>query len=91
MSFNGKEIEIPPLAGLPPLRIVHRADLHRALHDVAQARGVHIEHGKHLTAIDSSQPPRRSTQHSQPPDPTTTRSPSTDWVCLVIGVSGRVG
>ena len=54
MSFNGKEVEIPPLVGLPPLHIVRRVDLHRALHDVTQARGIRIEHGKRLAAIEEN-------------------------------------
>jgi 2-polyprenyl-6-methoxyphenol hydroxylase-like FAD-dependent oxidoreductase len=54
MSFNGKEVAIPPLAGLPPLAIVRRNDLHRALHEVAQTKGVRIEHGKRLIAVEEN-------------------------------------
>lgn len=48
MSFAGKEIEMPTLAGLPPLHVVHRADLHSALHQVATAHDIRFEHGKRL-------------------------------------------
>nr|BFE87667.1 hypothetical protein GCM10020093_102680 [Planobispora longispora] len=52
MSFGGKKVEIPRLAGLPPLHLVHRADLHRALHDVAAARGIRVEHGRRLVSAE---------------------------------------
>ncbi len=54
MSFNGKEIKIPPLVGLPPLQIVRRADLHQALHGATEARGIQIEYGKRLESIADS-------------------------------------
>ncbi|HEX6352718.1 FAD-dependent oxidoreductase [Actinophytocola sp.] len=52
MSFGGKEVELPRLDGLPPMRLVHRADLYRALYDVAVAEGIRFEHGKRLVAFD---------------------------------------
>ncbi|SHF82970.1 FAD-dependent oxidoreductase [Streptoalloteichus hindustanus] len=54
MSFGGKDIELPSLPGLPPLQLLDRPDLHRALHDVAVARGIRIEHGKRLVAVDEN-------------------------------------
>ncbi|MFB9235830.1 FAD-dependent oxidoreductase [Plantactinospora siamensis] len=50
MAIGRKRIDLPGLADLPPLRVVHRNDLHRALHERAAAAGVRIEHGKRLTA-----------------------------------------
>lgn len=54
MSFGGREVELPRLPGLPPMRLVHRADLYRTLYDVAVAAGVPFEHGKRLVAIDEA-------------------------------------
>jgi 2-polyprenyl-6-methoxyphenol hydroxylase-like FAD-dependent oxidoreductase len=54
MSFNGKEVRIPVLAGLAPLQIVRRADLHRALHDATAANGIPIEHGKRLVSVEEN-------------------------------------
>jgi 2-polyprenyl-6-methoxyphenol hydroxylase-like FAD-dependent oxidoreductase len=54
MSFGRKEVELPRLPGLPPLRLVYRADLFRALYDVAVAGGVRVEHGKRLVAMSES-------------------------------------
>ncbi len=48
-SWTGKrlgEFTSPP--GLPPMQLVWRADLHRALYDEAARRGIRIEHGKRL-------------------------------------------
>jgi 2-polyprenyl-6-methoxyphenol hydroxylase-like FAD-dependent oxidoreductase len=52
MSFGGKEVELPQLSGLPPMRLVQRGDLYRALYDVAVAGGVRVEHGKRLVSFD---------------------------------------
>ena len=54
MSFNGKEINIPILAGLAPMQIVRRADLHRVLHDATAASGIKIEHGKRLVSVEEN-------------------------------------
>ncbi|MQA07411.1 MAG: FAD-dependent monooxygenase [Pseudonocardiaceae bacterium] len=54
LSFDGKEVAIPSLTGLPPLQLVHRADLHRALHGIAAERGIEIEHGKRLMAVEET-------------------------------------
>jgi 2-polyprenyl-6-methoxyphenol hydroxylase-like FAD-dependent oxidoreductase len=48
MAVGRKRIELPGLADVPPLQLVHRSDLHRALHDRAVAGGVAIEYGKRL-------------------------------------------
>ncbi|HYQ65806.1 FAD-dependent oxidoreductase [Actinophytocola sp.] len=52
MSFGDKEVELPQLSGLPPMRLVQRGDLHRALYDVAVAGGVRVEHGRRLVSYD---------------------------------------
>ncbi|MFI6348146.1 FAD-dependent oxidoreductase [Streptomyces sp. NPDC050560] len=52
MSFGARNVELPQLAGLPPMRLLHRADVHRALHDIAVARGIRVEHGKRLVGAD---------------------------------------
>jgi 2-polyprenyl-6-methoxyphenol hydroxylase-like FAD-dependent oxidoreductase len=53
-SFGGKTFEIPQLVGLPPQRQVHRAELHRVLHEAAAAHGIRIERGKSLVAAEES-------------------------------------
>jgi 2-polyprenyl-6-methoxyphenol hydroxylase-like FAD-dependent oxidoreductase len=52
MSFGARSVELPQLTGLPPMRLVHRGDLYRALYDVAVAGGVRFEHGKRLVALE---------------------------------------
>jgi 2-polyprenyl-6-methoxyphenol hydroxylase-like FAD-dependent oxidoreductase len=52
LSFGRREVELPRLAGLPPMQLVHRGDLYRALYDVAVAGGVPFEHGKRLVAVE---------------------------------------
>lgn len=52
MSFGGREVTLPRLSGLPPMQLVHRADLYRALHDVAVAAGIRFVHGKRLVSAD---------------------------------------
>jgi 2-polyprenyl-6-methoxyphenol hydroxylase-like FAD-dependent oxidoreductase len=52
MSFGGREVDLPVLPGLPPMRVVQRSDLYRALYDVAVAGGVEVEHGKRLVSLD---------------------------------------
>ena len=48
MAVGRKRIELPGLADVPPLQLVHRSDLYRVLHDRAVAGGVAIEYGKRL-------------------------------------------
>jgi 2-polyprenyl-6-methoxyphenol hydroxylase-like FAD-dependent oxidoreductase len=48
MAVGGKCIDLPGLADVPPLQVVHRSALYRALHDRAVAGGVAIEYGKRL-------------------------------------------
>ncbi|TDC35409.1 FAD-dependent monooxygenase [Micromonospora sp. 15K316] len=51
MAVGRKRFDLPGLTDAPPLRVVHRADLHRALHDHAAAEGIVIEHGKRLVDV----------------------------------------
>ncbi|SCL38659.1 2-polyprenyl-6-methoxyphenol hydroxylase [Micromonospora rhizosphaerae] len=51
MAVGRKRIDLPGLVGVPPLQLVHRGALHRALHDRAVAEGVVIEHGKRLLHV----------------------------------------
>ncbi|MFG2058875.1 FAD-dependent oxidoreductase [Micromonospora sp. NPDC048930] len=50
-ALGHRRIDMPMLAGVPPLQVVHRHELHRALHDRAQAAGVVIEHGRRLVDV----------------------------------------
>ncbi|MBC6456562.1 FAD-dependent oxidoreductase [Actinomadura sp. HBU206391] len=53
MSMGGrKPSELPGLPDLPPLQMVERGDLHRALHDRAVAAGVGFAYGKRLVGVD---------------------------------------
>ncbi|WBB66901.1 NAD(P)/FAD-dependent oxidoreductase [Micromonospora sp. WMMD812] len=54
MAIGRKRFTLPSLADVPPLQVVHRADLHRALHDRAVAGGVVIEHGRRLIDVRES-------------------------------------
>ncbi|MFC0506876.1 FAD-dependent oxidoreductase [Micromonospora costi] len=54
MAIGRRRFALPGLAGVPPLRVVHRAELHRALHDRAVAEGVVIEHGRRLVDVRES-------------------------------------
>jgi 2-polyprenyl-6-methoxyphenol hydroxylase-like FAD-dependent oxidoreductase len=54
MSFGGRSFELPTLPGLPPMQVVRRGDVHRALHDVAARNGISVEHGKRLVSVDES-------------------------------------
>lgn len=47
-------LEQPGLPGLPPLQLAWRADLHRALHDRAVAKGIQITHGKRLVDAEDT-------------------------------------
>lgn len=51
MSFGGKAVELPGLADVEPLQIVHRAELYRVLHDRAEAEGIRFEYGKRLVDV----------------------------------------
>jgi 2-polyprenyl-6-methoxyphenol hydroxylase-like FAD-dependent oxidoreductase len=49
---NGKPLmRVPGLAGLPPSRVMRRADLFRVIRDGAQAQGVAVVYGKRLTHV----------------------------------------
>lgn len=48
MTVKGKRFTIPALPDAAPLRSLHRADLHQALHDRAEALGVRFAYGKRL-------------------------------------------
>lgn len=52
MSFGGKQIVIPPLAGLPPLKLVRRADLYSVLQGLTVEQGISVEYGKRLVATE---------------------------------------
>ncbi|MFC5926966.1 FAD-dependent oxidoreductase [Micromonospora vulcania] len=56
MAVGRRRIDLPTLAGVPPLRVVHRAELHRVLHDRAVAEGVPFAYGKRL--VDAQQTDR---------------------------------
>ncbi|WP_144127587.1 FAD-dependent oxidoreductase [Catellatospora sichuanensis] len=49
MEVGGKRLEMPGLADVAPMQLVHRADLYRVLHDAAAAQGITTEYGKRLT------------------------------------------
>jgi 2-polyprenyl-6-methoxyphenol hydroxylase-like FAD-dependent oxidoreductase len=48
MAVGGNSRRLPSLAGVEPLQIVGRGDLHRVLHDRAAELGVRFEYGKRL-------------------------------------------
>ncbi|MDG4805709.1 NAD(P)/FAD-dependent oxidoreductase [Micromonospora sp. WMMD1120] len=48
LAIGRRRIDLPTLAGAPPLRVVHRAELNRVLHDRAVAEGVGYAYGKRL-------------------------------------------
>ncbi len=52
MSVGRKRLTLPSLSGVGPLQVVNRGDLHSALHDLAQARGIPFEYRKRLTHAD---------------------------------------
>jgi 2-polyprenyl-6-methoxyphenol hydroxylase-like FAD-dependent oxidoreductase len=53
MSFGGRSVELPPVAGLPPMRLLQRAELYRTLCDIAVAEGIRFEHGKRLESAEN--------------------------------------
>lgn len=54
MAVDGKTHDLPVLAGVEPLRIVGRGDLHQVLRDRAVEAGVRFEYGKRLVAARES-------------------------------------
>jgi 2-polyprenyl-6-methoxyphenol hydroxylase-like FAD-dependent oxidoreductase len=53
MALGGaRPVPLPGLAGLPPLHLVHRGDLHRALRGLAGDRGIPITYGSRLTGVE---------------------------------------
>jgi 2-polyprenyl-6-methoxyphenol hydroxylase-like FAD-dependent oxidoreductase len=54
MAVGRKHIDLPALRDAPPLQVVHRSDLYRALHDRAVAGGVAIEYGKRLAGVQET-------------------------------------
>jgi 2-polyprenyl-6-methoxyphenol hydroxylase-like FAD-dependent oxidoreductase len=52
MTFGRSAVELPRLTGLPPMQLVNRGALYRALYDVAAAAGIRFEHGKRLVTVD---------------------------------------
>lgn len=53
MTVGDRRFTIPSLPGVGPLRSLHRADLHRALHERAEALGVRFVYGRQL--VDARQ------------------------------------
>jgi 2-polyprenyl-6-methoxyphenol hydroxylase-like FAD-dependent oxidoreductase len=52
---RGRDImEFGGIPGLPPSRILWRSDVYRVLRDATLARGIRIEHGKDLVAVDET-------------------------------------
>ncbi|WP_152360138.1 FAD-dependent oxidoreductase [Microlunatus speluncae] len=51
LSVGGKRLSTPQPAGLEPLQLVDRNDLHRILHDHAVAAGVPFEYEKRLVRV----------------------------------------
>jgi 2-polyprenyl-6-methoxyphenol hydroxylase-like FAD-dependent oxidoreductase len=56
MAMGRKRFAMPGLAGLPPLRVVHRGDLHRVLYERAVTAGATVEYGKRLVDVRESGP-----------------------------------
>jgi 2-polyprenyl-6-methoxyphenol hydroxylase-like FAD-dependent oxidoreductase len=54
MSVGGRRIRLPGLPDLPPLQMVHRRDLHVALHDAAVARGIGFAYGTRLVGAETT-------------------------------------
>ncbi|MET8234349.1 FAD-dependent monooxygenase [Micromonospora sp. NPDC005298] len=54
MAVGNRRIALPTLTGVPPLRVVHRADLHRVLHDRASAEGVSFVYGSRLIGAEQT-------------------------------------
>jgi 2-polyprenyl-6-methoxyphenol hydroxylase-like FAD-dependent oxidoreductase len=54
MAVGRNHIDLPGLPDAPPLQVVRRSDLYRALHDRAAAGGVAIEYGKRLVDVQET-------------------------------------
>lgn len=52
MSIGGSRVAMPQLEDLPPMHMIQRGDLHRALQESAAAWGVRFEWGKRLAGVD---------------------------------------
>lgn len=52
LAVGGREHVLPVLADQPPLQVVDRGELHRALHDHAVAAGVPFSYDKRLVRVD---------------------------------------
>jgi 2-polyprenyl-6-methoxyphenol hydroxylase-like FAD-dependent oxidoreductase len=52
MSIGTARLVMPRLEDLPPLQVIQRRDLHRALHERAGAAGVRFAWGKRLASVD---------------------------------------
>lgn len=56
MAIAGRRLaDQPGLPGLPPLQLLWRSELHRALHNEATARGIRIVHGKRLVGVEEAE------------------------------------
>lgn len=53
LAVGRRRIAMPTLTGVPPLHVVHRAELYQLLHDQAFAEGVTFAYGKRL--VDAEQ------------------------------------
>ena len=76
---NGRSLAtIPTLAGLPPSRVLFRADLYRSIADYALANGVRFVYGKRLVAIKET------------PERIVAQFADDDWVSgdILIGADG---
>lgn len=51
LVIGGRRVDLPALADAPPLRVVHRNAVHRALHQRAAAEGIPIEYGRRLVGV----------------------------------------
>ncbi|MEH1031783.1 FAD-dependent monooxygenase [Micromonospora profundi] len=54
MAVGRRRVDLPTLAGAPPLRVVHRAALYRVLHDRAVTEGVPFAYGRRLVHADQT-------------------------------------
>lgn len=72
LAIGTKLNELPGLAGVPPLQMVHRGDLHRSLHAMATARGVRITRDTRLVGAEqtTSGGSWRDSTTEAPPPPT---------------------
>ncbi|MFI7663525.1 FAD-dependent oxidoreductase [Micromonospora parva] len=54
LAVGRRRIDLPTLTGVPPLHVVHRAELHHVLHDRASAEGVPFAYGKRLVGAEQT-------------------------------------